>query len=769
MDPYTHTSIAFLRNHAPKGPWFLATFDPNHSLLCQVGEYETAARFIEARGRTQNVYFLLGMPKGSPSKKPGKEDMAGSSWLWVDLDPRAGEDLEEERQRILKRLTTNLPPNIPKPTAIIDSGRGFWGLWQLKEHCADNKEVEARNRGLGWDFSADACHNIDRVARLPGTINRKTGERARLVEFVKERAYSIEEFPRREDPELANPVDFTPPAEGRSVADLDELVPFGVPDLARVVINHGKDPADPNRFPSRSEAVHYVACSLVRCKVPNELVLGILTDPAFSISESIFTNKNGSRVPNPEKYATRQIKRAHEAVAKEQAEKEAEPQQDELEEMNSKHAVLTQEGGKVRVLMWEKSELDHSRESPVLQSFEDFRNRYCNRTVEVRTEKGVSFKPLGDWWLKHPKRKDYLGLRFLPGQPKEVDDYLNMWRGFAVEPKEGDWNLMEYHIRSVLASDDEAWAEYILNWAAWAVQNPDKPAEAALVLRGDQGTGKGVFARGIKRLFGQHGLQVTSPTLLTGKFNAHLRDCCLLFADEALVPGNISARNTLKTLITEPELSIEPKGLNVMQVRNRLHIIMASNDDWVVPAGFDERRFAVFDVSNCRAQDVKYFKAIYDELENGGLAAMLHDLLQRPLGKWHPRKNIPKTKALQKQKELSLGPEDEFLLNVLREGVIPGPAVRGRSDTVYSNDFLHEPGLYSVMRRSSPDLREISDVRLARALKERGCQGYTSGTSRGWTFPPLAEMRARWAERFGPQEWDDQLAWAKEERTSEPF
>ena len=101
--------------------------------------------------------------------------------------------------------------------------------------------------------------------------------------------------------------------------------------------------------------------------------------------------------------------------------------------------------------------------------------------------------------------------------------------------------------------------------------------------------------------------------------------------------------------------------------------------------------------------------------------------------------------------------------------MIPGPAVRGRRDTVYSNDFLHEPGLYSVMRRSSPDLREISDVRLARALKERGCQGYTSGTSRGWTFPPLAEMRARWAERFGPQEWDDQLAWAKEERTSEPF
>src|SRR5690606_3109932 len=103
-----------------------------------------------------------------------------------------------------------------------------------------------------------------------------------------------------------------------------------------------------------------------------------------------------------------------------------------LEEMNKKHAVLLQEGGKTRVLSWERTELDEDRLVPVLQSFEDFRNRYMHRFVEYPTDKGVGYKPLGKWWLEHGQRREYLALRFFPGKPEEVDGYLNMWRGWSV-------------------------------------------------------------------------------------------------------------------------------------------------------------------------------------------------------------------------------------------------------------------------------------------------------------------------------------------------
>jgi Family of unknown function (DUF5906) len=101
------------------------------------------------------------------------------------------------------------------------------------------------------------------------------------------------------------------------------------------------------------------------------------------------------------------------------------------------------------------------------------------------------------------------------------------------------------------------------------------------------------------RIFGQHAVHISSADHLAGRFNAHLRDACLLFADESYWPGDKRAEGTLKRLITEPDLLIEPKGRDAVTARNMLHVMMASNEDWIVPAGEHERRFAVFDVSKC--------------------------------------------------------------------------------------------------------------------------------------------------------------------------
>ena len=60
--------------------------------------------------------------------------------------------------------------------------------------------------------------------------------------------------------------------------------------------------------------------------------------------------------------------------------------------------------------------------------------------------------------------------------------------------------------------------------------------------------------------------------------------------------------------MTEPDLFIEAKGRDGITVANMLHIIMASNEDWIVPAGEDERRYPVFTVSGDHMQDEQWFK-----------------------------------------------------------------------------------------------------------------------------------------------------------------
>ncbi len=230
---------------------------------------------------------------------------------------------------------------------------------------------------------------------------------------------------------------------------------------------------------------------------------------------------------------------------------------------------------------------------------------------------------------------------------------MNLWRGFAVEPKPGDWSLLRDHIEKVICCGVTKHFCYVLDWMARLVQYPSRPGEVAIVVRGKKGCGKGIFGRWVAKAYGQHGMQIFNPAQLVGRFNEHLRDCVLLFGDEAFYAGDKQHESVLKGLITEPFLPIEGKYQRVVTVANMLHIILGSNHDWVIPASVGERRFAVFDVADHRCGDIPYFATIDRQMNKGGLAAMLHDLLARDISGFEVR-DAPQTEALKIQKTLSL-------------------------------------------------------------------------------------------------------------------
>ena len=205
-------------------------------------------------------------------------------------------------------------------------------------------------------------------------------------------------------------------------------------------------------------------------------------------------------------------------------------------ELNRKYQVVN-ESGKVRVLFFTS---EHGRETAEYMSFADFRNLHMHKLVvlDAKDKDGNPITaPLGNYWLKHPERKQYSGVTFEPLNLPVIDGKLNLWRGWGIKPEAGDWSLMQQHIFEVLASSNREHEEYILNFAAWCVQHPGEQAEVALVFRGPEGTGRGIFARMMCRIFGQHAIQVSNIKHVTGNFNRHLRDCCFLFADEAFWPG----------------------------------------------------------------------------------------------------------------------------------------------------------------------------------------------------------------------------------------
>lgn len=341
-----------------------------------------------------------------------------------------------------------------------------------------------------------------------------------------------------------------------------------------------------------------------------------------------------------------------------------------LDEFNKKYAVVN-DGGSALIFF---DDMDHALKRKVYRRMTagTLKTLYLNRRVCTRiTDEGErTYKCVADYWLTHEKRRQFIGgVTFDPSGKVGDATVLNLWRGFAVTPKAGSWNLLKEHIRKVLCQSNEAHFKYIMGWMASLVQLPGEPGEVAVVLRGNLGTGKGTVGHALLKLFGSHGMHISSSKHLVGNFNVHLRDCCLLFSDEAFFAGDKAALGTLKALITEKVLTIEAKHVNAIQAANMLHIIMASNSDWVVPAALDERRFFVLDVSDEHKQDKAYFSAISRELENGGYSAMLHELMNFDITDFNVR-DVPDTKALQDQKKQSLDSKYAWWREVLMRGYV---------------------------------------------------------------------------------------------------
>src|SRR5262249_8981370 len=161
--------------------------------------------------------------------------------------------------------------------------------------------------------------------------------------------------------------------------------------------------------------------------------------------------------------------RAEEAKARRRTERAEEPDDRLLAELNRDNCVVL-DGSKVWVLRFEQvhhnlSGRRYSYRVPIFLRRGDFCTRYMNRLLRIRLG---FFEQLGQWWLKHLERRQYLGVVLEPGGEAVVDGKLNLWTGWGVEPKRGDWSLMREHIYEVLAARDENVRHYIMNWLAWA-------------------------------------------------------------------------------------------------------------------------------------------------------------------------------------------------------------------------------------------------------------------------------------------------------------
>jgi Family of unknown function (DUF5906)/RepB DNA-primase from phage plasmid len=666
----------------------------------KIGDVEDMVKTIVtlAREPHRNVYIPTAvlrpdLPKG---KKGGETDVVGTLALVVDFD-------DENASRWSERL--------PKPPCyVLETSKGrFQPFYLLSKPEPLNVVKPVATRLKAFAGCDHGTVDLSHVWRIPGTPNWPNAKK-----LASGRPYEPQQA-RVAQPCTGEPVDISelaallpeePQAKPngydrrlnnshhhQSSNDLEAILAR----LPQWIIDRLKDP----NAADRSKALFSVINGSIRLDLADATIESIIraypggsgskyagrSDLAAEIGRIRTKTAPGRRLRGkPAKY-DEEISEADLNTERDGTEKAVEQK---IAEFNARYAVVN-EAGKCWIFEW--------RNDPVLKrkvldriSHADFRRLYENQRTDIVIDGRIVSKSLADLWLAHPARHQYLGGVIFDPTSEAPTGYLNLWRGFAAEPKPGDWSLLREHIERVICCNTPDWAEYLFNWLARLFQYPNIAGEVAIALRGAKGSGKGILGRWIVKAFGQHGMQIFHSTQLVGRFNEHLRDCVVLFADEAFYAGDKQHEGALKGLVTEPFLAIEGKYQRVVIVPNMLHVILASNNDWVIPASSDERRYCVFDVADNRCGDLAYFAAIERQMQNGGLAAMLYDLLHCDISKFEVR-SVPQTEALKIQKTLSLPSLEQWWLDVLSRGFLwksrHGAPYFRDWQTFYSTELLH--------------------------------------------------------------------------------
>lgn len=433
-----------------------------------------------------------------------------------------------------------------------------------------------------------------------------------------------------------------------------------------------------------------------------------------------------------------------------------------VDQLNNKHAVIMVQGK--FVVINEDYNPSLRRKEITMSSKDHFRDRYEHKPAKVtkfkksktKDEKGKDIyepkpfiKDKGFIWIRSPQRRQYDGFCFNPDDKnKVIDGFYNLWRGFAVKPREGDCTLYKQHIFEVIAQGNKEIYTYIMNWMADAVQNITKRPTVTVVLRGGSGAGKGAMITLFGKLFGQHFLPVTNSKHIVGNFNAHLKDCLILFADEAFYAGDKQHESTLKGLITEDTRMVEYKGKDVVILPNYTRTMMASNKSWVAPLEMDDRRFFILDVASKKIKDHKYFDALFHQMTNEkGSEALLYELLHRDISKVNIQ-NYPATQATLDNKLESLDSVGQWIFYILSSGDM---------DKLQIDENIY--GLYEIYRKSCDKQRPASMNAWSRQIRKffPGVERVqrTGQSHRYYEFPDLDICRQQFEDRLHAKiEWD---------------
>ena len=219
---------------------------------------------------------------------------------------------------------------------------------------------------------------------------------------------------------------------------------------------------------------------------------------------------------------------------------------------------------------------------------------------------------------------------------------VNLFGGLEMVPMIGNCQPILELLEHLCDQDEEIYS-WLLDWIAYPLQQLGAKMPTAVIMHGDEGSGKNMFWECVASLYGEYAT-VVGQDQLEDKFNDWISKRLFVIGDEVLSRQEMRhLKGKLKAMISGKTIQINTKMMPVRSEANHVNIVFLSNE--LQPNALDasDRRYLV--IWTPPKKERAFYQAVADCMANGGREAFLKFLLERDLSAFDPYAPPPRTKA----------------------------------------------------------------------------------------------------------------------------
>ena len=358
----------------------------------------------------------------------------------------------------------------------------------------------------------------------------------------------------------------------------------------------------------------------------------------------------------------------------------------------------------------------------------NFKTSYSNIAYDSIDKNGnpVKLTFINDY-CKSETAKVYQDMNIYPNPSLCPENEFNLWLPFKitrdivnVEKCDIGLEFILHHIK-ILCNHSEEIYNYVLDWLGHLFQRPWEKSSFLLFVS-KEGIGKStIFSKLLANMLGNEKVMTsTNPEKnILGEFNEALINSFLIIFEELSFLNTKSCMGTFKSLITDSEIYINPKGGKGFMINSYHRVVGNTNNSIVnIPTAEGDRRKVIIKCSNEKKGDTDYMNLLHKYCDDINTQHTFYEFLLTREVENFISKPIPETEYHKELKQYYESPIltylKDYLINIFKnKGDI---LLKVEINNLY-NDFktnceaTGENFIYTL-RKFSREVKDLSEINI---------------------------------------------------------